>query len=802
MRLRAVLGVTFLLLGSSLFAAETTLFVPVVLSSSGLMSSFFSTELTLTNRGASDVTLSFEYTPAPNLGGGGGTAQDRLPAGRQVTHADAIAYLRSLNPSMVPESGNRGGTLRITFSGLLSEGDAAATARTLNVNGPRSGLAYAGVRADRLLADAAHVAGLRQNGLDRSNLAFQHAGSKGSGSVTLRTTLCPGTSLGTPFVAQDVTLAPGGFHQFTEVLNLAGFSSGFALIERVAGTAPWYAYGVINDQANGDGSFIPARPRGFEDVLGELTVPALVETSTYSSEVTLANLSSSPKTLRLILSATGLQGGATGLILALEPREQRIIPDFVEYLRLAGAPGIPAKGTATIDGTLFIRVDGAAASGVTDVFAGVRVGSEGGGGRYGVFAPALSVVEASKGDTWIHALLQDSSSRSNVALLNPGHGDVTDVGLELTIFDGSTGKPVKTLDPIALAERQRTQLNQILTTHAPGVSNAYLRIRRVAGTNAYFCYGVVNDGATPGQGTSDGAHVVAHPVPTPSPALPATAGLTRQWVDYRGWARGFLLSVPPTYDGKADVPLLMGFHGGGHDYEDLLNGTGLRQAADAAGFISIYPNGTLGDAGSASFHGMNCCATALDQQVPDTAYIRFLVNHISTQFRIDPKRVYLTGMSNGGFLSHRAGAELSDIIAAIAPVAASHGGSPTASGEPILIPPAPAVPVGVMAFKGLEDTAVLYNGGSNGSRWDLSAAETMAFWTSANGCGGTALRTVLYGGEVYRDVYPGCRNGADVILYSVVHGGHEWPGRNGVPGPAGFSASDLMLDFFKTHRKP
>ena len=96
---------------------STTLFVPVALSSSGANGSFYTTELALTNRGTTDATITYAYTAA--FGGSSGTATETLGAGRQKTYADTITSLRALGIPL-GDSGNRGGTLQVTFGGLSS----------------------------------------------------------------------------------------------------------------------------------------------------------------------------------------------------------------------------------------------------------------------------------------------------------------------------------------------------------------------------------------------------------------------------------------------------------------------------------------------------------------------------------------------------------------------------------------------------------------------------------------------------------------------------------------------------------
>ena len=226
------------------------LFVPVILSAAGRNRSFFTSELTLTNRGSQEATLHHIYTA--EAGGGSGTASEVLPAGRQEIRTNALAYLRDLGIP-IPETGNQVGTLRVEAP-PGSEVRAVVRTTTVVPDG-RAGLAYPGVAEEEGFNEPVYLCGLRQNSRDRSNVAFQNMGSADEGAITLRTTVYSGEAPGTsPRELDDITLGPGGFHQFSGLLG--SVENGYVKVERVEGEAPFYAYGVINDQANSDGSFV------------------------------------------------------------------------------------------------------------------------------------------------------------------------------------------------------------------------------------------------------------------------------------------------------------------------------------------------------------------------------------------------------------------------------------------------------------------------------------------------------------------------------------------------------------------
>ena len=250
--------------------------MPIVISSGGLAGSFYTSELSLTNRGTTAATVRFTYTAA--FGGGGGSATDTLAAGRQKTVPDAIAYLISIG-TPIPDSGNRGGVLRVDFTGLSSADAGAATVRTTTaLPGGRAGLSYPAVGNG--IGGAAYLCGLRQDAADRSNVALLNAAGPGAGDVVLRLTVFSGDPAAPATrVLPDVTLAPGAFTQYTEILKGVGLDRGYVRIDRVSGRAPYYAYATILDQTTSDGSFVPPLADDVAYAASGLTLPVVVETS-------------------------------------------------------------------------------------------------------------------------------------------------------------------------------------------------------------------------------------------------------------------------------------------------------------------------------------------------------------------------------------------------------------------------------------------------------------------------------------------------------------------------------------------
>ena len=370
-------------------ATQTDLFVPIVLSIGGLNGSFFTSELSLTNRSSSAVTADYTYTAA--FGGGSGTASTLLDPGKQLVVPDAISYLKSLGIP-IPESGGRGGTLRVNFSGITDTNDVAITVRTTtSVTAGRAGLAYVGIPLGEGLQGTAYLFGLRQTSADRTNVAIQNMGVAADGDVTLRVTVISGAAgNATATALPDLVLPPGGFSQINGVLQSNGLSlsNGYVKIERISGSAPYYAYGVINDQVTSDGSFVP--PVLESSLVGQtgLTVPVAVETGAFNSELVLTNWSSQQRTVLVTFSADSISNPEKRVTLTqtLLPGEQWIQPNFVQYLRAHGFAGqLPAGPTYA--GPLLISVQGGDVSGL---LAGVRTASPGGGGSIRGFLPGSS----------------------------------------------------------------------------------------------------------------------------------------------------------------------------------------------------------------------------------------------------------------------------------------------------------------------------------------------------------------------------------------------------------------------------
>jgi polyhydroxybutyrate depolymerase len=285
----------------------------------------------------------------------------------------------------------------------------------------------------------------------------------------------------------------------------------------------------------------------------------------------------------------------------------------------------------------------------------------------------------------------------------------------------------------------------------------------------------------------------------------------RETILVDGQRRSYIIHVPESYDGSRPTPLVIVLHGGGGNAKNIGNVSGFNEKADEEGFIVVYPDGTGKlQRKLLTWNAGFCCGYALENNIDDVKFLRTLIEHLQDQYVINESMVYATGLSNGGIMTYRIGAELSDIIAAIAPVAAQIGGQTTENDTPWQIPD-PSNPVSVIAFNGMKDKRVPYDGGppiDNGSHvysW-MSVNKSISFWVQQNHCISFPQRNISESGNIIIDTYSGGKNKSEVVLVSIVNGTHSWPGgqkgwENGDEPTLEISATDMMWDFFKNHPK-
>jgi polyhydroxybutyrate depolymerase len=291
------------------------------------------------------------------------------------------------------------------------------------------------------------------------------------------------------------------------------------------------------------------------------------------------------------------------------------------------------------------------------------------------------------------------------------------------------------------------------------------------------------------------APAAAKPKPDPSAGCgeaARTPGVTTETLTTADGAREYRLAIPEGYTGEKPRPLVLNFHGLGSNAEQQAVYSELEEKGPARKYIVITPQGS----GGLRFWNVLPELASPD----DVGFTRAIIDEASTNLCIDTRRIYATGMSNGGGMSAYLGCNLGAELAAIAPVA----------GVNLVFGPCVSDDrVSVIAFHGQQDGVVPYAGGPLGiallqDRPLPPVDDAVAEWADRDGCK-PRPKTKSVSPRVELTDYRGCDAKTDVRLYSVSDGGHTWPGSIPV-GPLGettteIDATDLMLDFFDKHAR-
>jgi polyhydroxybutyrate depolymerase len=261
---------------------------------------------------------------------------------------------------------------------------------------------------------------------------------------------------------------------------------------------------------------------------------------------------------------------------------------------------------------------------------------------------------------------------------------------------------------------------------------------------------------------------------------PLPPGDYEHTLEHDGQARTYLLHVPESIDADVAAPLVLNMHGYLSSPQMQAQWSQLVATAGPRGWIVAHPTGA-----SNSWNGGACCGDAASTDLDDVGFLKAVVDDIAGMACVDPRRVHATGLSNGGYMSHRLACEASDVFASVAPVVASLG-------FPDCAPPRP---VSVLAFNGVQDGLVAYE----------DAAASMRIWAEIDGCEPVPEREDFDGGHV--EVWHGCADATSVELYTLDPMGHCWPGGDASqclaflgPHSDAVDANTVMLDFFDEHR--
>jgi polyhydroxybutyrate depolymerase len=285
--------------------------------------------------------------------------------------------------------------------------------------------------------------------------------------------------------------------------------------------------------------------------------------------------------------------------------------------------------------------------------------------------------------------------------------------------------------------------------------------------------------------------------------------MTDEKVQHEGRDRRFLVH---DFSGGAQAPVVIVLHGGGGHPENAVSMSQMDRVAQREKFIAVYPGGTGGMPGGKllTWNAGHCCAYARENKVDDVGFIAKMIDQLVASGRADPKRIYVTGMSNGGMMTHRLARELPGRLAGIAPIVGAIFGDEAPASSPV-----PAI-----IFVGQLDQTVPAAGGPLGGPERRGVAANLArrpedhdvapdiaqaeYWAKANGCAASVKMNTARFEEIR---WEKCTSGAPVHFYRVANNGHAWPGGQAGRAEAdqptqAVNASEMMWRFFAANAKP
>ncbi len=271
--------------------------------------------------------------------------------------------------------------------------------------------------------------------------------------------------------------------------------------------------------------------------------------------------------------------------------------------------------------------------------------------------------------------------------------------------------------------------------------------------------------------------------------------------------RVYYIHVPPRLPRQNAAPLVIVFHGGGGNGAGTAGLTKFNEIADKEDFIAVYPNGVGGNWNDGR---EDMTSAAYKEKVDDLAFVKALLDDIAKENKIDTKRIYATGISNGAIFSHYIGANLADRFAAIAPVV---GGI----ADPFYKSFKPTEPVSVLMINGTSDPLIPFDGGNvtkKGRGKIIGTMDAVRLWLKTDKIDEESAKTVSSDADendpctVDQTIWTGGGNKTEVVLYKLNGGGHTWPGGiqympRLIIGDVcrDIDATKVIWEFFKQHPK-
>jgi polyhydroxybutyrate depolymerase len=308
-------------------------------------------------------------------------------------------------------------------------------------------------------------------------------------------------------------------------------------------------------------------------------------------------------------------------------------------------------------------------------------------------------------------------------------------------------------------------------------------------------------------------------------ALVPMAGSYVITLTYGGRQRDYRIHIPPQAAAGKPLPLVINMAGATQNgqIEEILSN--MDPNADENGYLAVYPDGTriskvltpdpVAKQAQYGWNAGECCGLPVTRKIDDVGFLEKVIADVAARTPVNLRRVYMTGISNGGMMAYAFAAEASTHVAAIASV----------SGQVELPTIHPTRSVPTMEFHSVNDPIAKFAGVPNKNpKLVLSVMEGIRQWVKADGCAATphdgttmvgAPGSISAGQTATPITYSGCRGGAEVVLWRFTGSGHVWPGSTLNTGPKKnwvltgsgrgivlINADETMWKFFSQHELP
>ncbi len=312
---------------------------------------------------------------------------------------------------------------------------------------------------------------------------------------------------------------------------------------------------------------------------------------------------------------------------------------------------------------------------------------------------------------------------------------------------------------------------------------------------------------------------------------------TKETITLENVDRSYVVHLPTGYDDKRHYPVVILLHGMNQNSDDMERLTRFNALADKDSIVAVYPSALHGrwnfgiqqlpqqeyrrgpyrrrgygypgryPGGGSPPPQREPGERNRPQQADDIDFLNHMLDKLANKFAVDKSRIYVAGLSDGGFMTLKVGCDLADRVAAIGIVGAA---------MPKTMVCIPSRPLPAAMINGTDDPVVKYDGGKgkNGRFATISAEDTVKQWAKYNHCAEKPTRSKLSAHgkgsmETKVDTYSGCQQDAQVLLYSVKGGGNTWPGgeQYETEKTIGKTSEDLdanstLWSFFVTRKLP